>query len=59
MDLRRKARQSPEARELFAANVRAFERAWYGLHEVDESGAEQFRLRAEEIKMRLGAGGAA
>jgi hypothetical protein len=52
-ELRRKARQSPEARELFAANVRAFERAWYGLHEVSEDDAYDFRQRSEEMKALL------
>jgi hypothetical protein len=56
LELRRRARQAPEARELFSANVRAFERAWYGLHEVMEEDAAQFRQRAEEIKTRLSAG---
>ena len=55
VELRRRARQSPEARELFSANVRAFERAWYGLHEVFEEDALAFRQRGEEIRTRLGA----
>jgi hypothetical protein len=53
VELRRRARQAPEARDLFSANVRAFERAWYGLHEVFEEDAVQFRQRAEEIKTLL------
>jgi hypothetical protein len=59
MELRRRAREAPEARALFSANVRAFERAWYGLHEVLKEDAVEFRQRAEEIKTRLGAGAAA
>ncbi len=59
MELRRKARQWPEARELFSANVRAFERVWYGLHDVDAEDAWEFRTRSEEIKTRLSAGAAA
>jgi len=59
MELRRRAREAPEARELFSANVRAFERAWYGLHEVLQEDAERFRQRAEEIKTLLSAGAAA
>jgi hypothetical protein len=55
MELRRKARQSPEARDLFGANVRAFERVWYGLHDVAEDDAREFRRRGEEIKARLAA----
>jgi hypothetical protein len=59
VELRRRARQSPEARELFSANVRAFERAWYGLHDVLEEDAREFRHRGEEIKTRLSTGVAA
>jgi hypothetical protein len=53
VELRRKARQSPEARELFSANVRAFERAWYGLHDVFEEDTHDFRQRAEQMKTLL------
>jgi hypothetical protein len=53
LELRRKARQSPEARELFADNVRAFERAWYGLHEVLLDDAQAFRQRGDRIKLLL------
>ncbi len=53
MELRRKARHAPEACALFSANVRAFERAWYGLHEVQESDTTEFRTRIEAIKIRL------
>ena len=59
VELRRRAREAPEARELFSANVRAFERAWYGLHDVFRDDAVRFRQRAEEIKTRLSAGAAA
>ncbi len=59
MELRRRARESPEARELFSANVRAFERAWYGLHDVFEGEPQEFRQRGEEMKTRLSAGVAA
>jgi hypothetical protein len=52
-ELLRRARQSPEARELFSANVRSFERAWYGMHEVAGKDAIEFRRRGEEIKARL------
>ena len=53
VELSRKTRQSPEARELFAANVRAFERAWYGSHEVLPDDAQAFRKRGERIKVLL------
>jgi len=56
VELRRRARHAPEARELFSANVRAFERAWYGLHDVFEGEPQEFRQRGEEMKTRLSAG---
>jgi hypothetical protein len=56
IELRRRAPESPEARALFAANVRAFERAWYGLYEVDEEDALGLRSRAAEMKSMLCAG---
>jgi len=56
LELRRRARQAPQARDLFSINVRAFERAWYGLHEVLQEDALEFRRRADEIKTLLGAG---
>jgi hypothetical protein len=56
LELRRRARQSAEARELFSANVRAFERAWYGLHDVHEEDTQDFRQRGEGMKARLTTG---
>jgi len=53
LELRRKARGSAEARQLFAANVGAFERAWYGLHAVSADDAGEFRGRIESIKRAL------
>ena len=55
MELRRTARHAPEAQTLFSANVRSFERVWYGLHEVLEGGPQEFGARAEEMKTRLSA----
>jgi hypothetical protein len=49
-ELRRKARRMAEARRLFAVNVAAFERAWYGLHEVTADDAAEFRRRMEAMK---------
>ena len=54
--LRRKARKSPEARELFSANVRAFERTWYGLHDVFEQDAREFKLLGVLMKAHLDSG---
>ena len=54
-ELRRKARAFAEARDLFAVNIAAFERAWYGQHEVSADDAAGFRQRIESIKAALAA----
>jgi hypothetical protein len=53
LELRRKARAFDEARQLFAANIAAFERAWYGQHEVSADSVAEFRQRIESIKQAL------
>jgi hypothetical protein len=55
LELRRKARAFAEARELFAANVAAFERAWYGQHDVSADEVAGFRGRIESIQRALAA----
>jgi Domain of unknown function (DUF4129) len=50
VELRRKARSLGEARRLFSVNVAAFERAWYGLHEVTAEDAVEFRRRMDAMK---------
>ena len=55
LELRRKARQFAEARQLFGQNVTAFERAWYGQHAVSAEDAAEFRQRIESIKRALAA----
>jgi hypothetical protein len=55
IELRRKAQSVPDAREMFSANVRAFERAWYGLHDVSPDDLGDFRHRSDGIKKSLGA----
>jgi len=52
-ELKRRARAFPEARSLFAGNVEAFERAWYGLHEVSREDVGEFRGRVEQMKAIL------
>jgi hypothetical protein len=52
-DLRRRARGFAEARGLFSQNIAAFERAWYGLHEVAASDVEMFRERNGRMKTLL------
>ena len=53
LELRRKARAFAEARSLFAANVAAFEQAWYGLHAVSAGDAAQFYQRSDRMKTVL------
>jgi hypothetical protein len=49
-DLRRRAREFPEARGVFAENLAAFERTWYGLHEATPEAVEHFRDRNLRMK---------
>jgi hypothetical protein len=53
LELKRRARAFPEARGLFAGNVAAFERAWYGLHEVGPEDVGEFRDRVAGMKAIL------
>jgi hypothetical protein len=55
LELRRRARAFPDARGLFTANVAAFERAWYGMHEVRAEEIGEFRGRVERMKSKMGA----
>ena len=50
LEVRRRAREFPQARELFALNVAAFERAWYGRHSVAAEDIDAFRERLQRIK---------
>jgi hypothetical protein len=49
-ELRRRTRALPDARRLFAANIAAFERAWYGMHEVPGETLAEFRGRLGAMK---------
>ena len=53
LELRRRARPFPEARELFSSNVASFERAWYGRHEVSRRQVEELRERSAAMKSIL------
>ncbi|HEV3199257.1 MAG TPA: DUF4129 domain-containing protein [Bryobacteraceae bacterium] len=53
LELKRRARAFPEARGLFTGNVAAFERAWYGLHEVSREDVGEFRGRVDRMKAIL------
>ncbi|HUB80407.1 MAG TPA: DUF4129 domain-containing protein [Bryobacteraceae bacterium] len=55
LELRRRARAFAGARREFAVNIAAFERAWYGRHEVSAGEASEFHGRTESIKMALAA----
>lgn len=50
IELRRRTRSLPDARDLFAANIAAFERAWYGRHHVAREQVEEFRQRVLAMK---------
>jgi hypothetical protein len=52
-ELRRRVRGWPDANRLFAANVVAFERVWYGLHEVSAGETAEFRERIRQLKTLL------
>jgi hypothetical protein len=52
-DLRRRARELTEPRGLFSQNLAAFERAWYGLHEVTAEDVAMFRERNGRMKALL------
>ena len=53
LELRRRARTFPEACGLFGANVAAFERAWYGMHEVADDQIADYRGRMDRMKAVL------
>ena len=49
-EVNRRARGSPDLRAAFAANVGAFERAWYGLYEVGADVLAQFQANFQRIR---------
>jgi hypothetical protein len=50
MELRRRARALPAVQTAFSQNVAAFDRAWYGLHEVTLEALQQFQSNLEQIR---------
>jgi hypothetical protein len=50
MELRRRPRVLPVAQTAFSQNVAAFDRAWYGMHEVTPEALQQFQLNFEQIR---------
>jgi hypothetical protein len=53
LEMRRRAREFPEARLLFAVNVAGFERAWYGRHTVGAEDIDAFRQSLLRIKAAM------
>lgn len=53
VELRRRTRTAPEARELFARNVTAFERCWYGMHATGAEEVARFRAQMREMQQQL------
>jgi hypothetical protein len=49
-ELRRRARALPAVQNAFSQNVAAFDRAWYGLHEVTQEALQQFQSNLEQIR---------
>jgi hypothetical protein len=49
-ELRRRARIQPTVQIAFSQNVMAFDRAWYGLHEVTPETLQQFQMNLEQIR---------
>jgi len=49
-ELLRRARGRPEIPSAFSENVGAFDRAWYGLHEVTRDGLAGFERNVERIR---------
>jgi hypothetical protein len=52
-ELRRRAREFPPVPGLFSDNVTAFERAWYGMHDVAREDVGEFRRRIDGMKTAL------
>jgi hypothetical protein len=50
LELRRRARAWPDLQGAFAENVRSFDRAWYGLHEVNAEALQQFEANVRCIR---------
>ena len=49
-ELRRRARVQPVTQTAFSQNVAAFDRAWYGLHEVTQEALQEFQSNLERIR---------
>ena len=50
LEVRRRTRDVPAVTEAFGATVRAFDRAWYGGHEVTAAAFAQFEAQVQEVR---------
>ena len=50
VELTRRAHWVPQAIQAFGDNVRSFEEAWYGQHEVGRERIEKFQTNQEQIR---------
>lgn len=50
LELRRRARAWPDLQGAFAENVGSFDRAWYGMHEVNADSLQQFESNVQRIR---------
>jgi len=50
VELRRRTRALPELQNAFGQNVTAFDRAWYGMHEVNREILDGFQSNLERIR---------
>ena len=49
-ELRRRARARPAVQSAFSQNVAAFDRTWYGMHEVTQEVLQQFQSNLDQIR---------
>jgi predicted membrane protein len=52
-ELRRRTRAAPRMRELFAGNLAAYERCWYGMHDPLPEDVMEFRRRSDDMKTAI------
>jgi hypothetical protein len=50
LELRRRARAWPDLQGAFAENVGSFDRAWYGMHEVNADSLQRFESNVQRIR---------
>lgn len=50
LELRRRARAWPDLQRAFTENVGAFERIWYGTHEINADGVRRFEENVQRIR---------